>query len=105
MVAQLVKNLTHMHEDAGLIPGALLSGLKILRYCKLGHRLQMRLGSCVAVAVALLGSCCGCGVQDCIAANATATIPIRPLGWKLSYATDVALKRKRKDIFWSLKWA
>ena len=48
-------NLTRNHEVVGLIP-ALLSGLRIWRCRELWSRLQMRLGSCIAVAVAQDGS-------------------------------------------------
>ena len=50
-VAEWVKNLTSIHEDA--VPSlALLSGLRI-RHCReLWYRLQTWLGSWVAVAVA-----------------------------------------------------
>ena len=44
-------NLTSIHEDAGLIL-ALLSGLRIWHGSELWCRLQMHLGSGVAVAVA-----------------------------------------------------
>ena len=50
VVAQQVKNLTRIHEDAGLSP-ALLSGLRIWWFHELGYRSQMQLGSLVAVAV------------------------------------------------------
>ena len=49
-MAQQVKNPTSIHEDAGSIP-AWLSGLRIQCCCELQCRLQMRLGSGVAVAV------------------------------------------------------
>ena len=54
VVAQQIKNLINIHEDA--IPGlqflALLNGLSIWHYCKLWHRLQMQLRSGIAVTVA-----------------------------------------------------
>ena len=51
-MAQQVKNPTSIHEDAGSIPGP-SHGLKIWHCCKLS---QMRLGSRVAVAVAVADS-------------------------------------------------
>ena len=51
-----------------------LSGLKIRGCHKLWCTSQTQLGSCVAAVVA----------------------PIQPLAWEPSYATDVALKRKKK---------
>ena len=50
-MAQQVTNLTSFCEDARSIPG-LFSGLKILHCHELWHRLQMWLGSGIAVAVA-----------------------------------------------------
>jgi len=49
-VAQWVKNPTSIHEDVGLILAS-LSGLRIRRCRELWCRLQMWLGSGVAVAV------------------------------------------------------
>ena len=46
----LVTNLTSIHEDVGSILAS-LSGLRIQRCRELWCWLQMRLGSCVAVAV------------------------------------------------------
>ena len=43
----------------------------------------MWLGSCVAVAVAVM--------------QASSCAPIRPLAWELPYATHVALKEKKKE--------
>ena len=51
---------------------ALLSGLKIRRCHELRCRLQTRLGSCIAVAIALIG----------------------PLAWEPPYALVVALKKQ-----------
>ena len=53
-----------------------LSGLKIRGFHKLWCTSQTQLGSCVAAVVA----------------------PIQPLVWEPSYATGVALKRKKKKI-------
>ena len=51
-----VKNLTSIHDDAGLIPG--LSQRSGIRNChELWCRWQRRLGSLLAVAVAVAGSC------------------------------------------------
>ena len=69
-------NLTRIYKDSGLIPG-LFSGLRIRRCHELWCRLQMWLGSGVAMAVA-------------------AAAPIRPLAWKPPYAAGVALKRQKK---------
>ena len=54
---------------------ASLGGLKIWRYHGLWCRLQIRLGSYVAVAVAIA--------------------PIRPLAWQPPYAVHAALKRQK----------
>ena len=51
IVAQQVNNLTCIHEDAGFIPGLLLSGLRIWRCPELWCTSQTWLGSAVAVAV------------------------------------------------------
>ena len=50
-----VINTVSTHEDLGLIP-ALLGGLRIQHCHELWCRLQMRIGSHIAVAVALAGS-------------------------------------------------
>ena len=55
---------------------ALLSGLRICCRCKLQHRLETRLGSAVAVAVA-------------------AAALLRLLAWGCSRATGAAVKRKK----------
>ena len=54
-MAQRVKNLTSIHEDVRSL--ALLSGLRIWHGHELWFRLQMQLGSPVAVAVVQAGSC------------------------------------------------
>ena len=51
IVAQWVKNVTSVHEDAGSIPG--LSGLRIWHCCSIGSSdLNPSLGTSI---------CCGCG--------------------------------------------
>ena len=77
-------NATSIHEDLGSIPGDSFSGLRIQCCYELWCRLQTRLGSQVAVAVVW------------------AVVLIQPLAWKLPYAADVALKKKKdktKKIF------
>ena len=49
-------NLTSIHDDARSNPG-LSWWVKDLVCCELHCRLQMRLGSCIAVAVVYAGSC------------------------------------------------
>ena len=49
-------DLTSIHEDVRSVPG-LLSGLMIWHCCELWCRLQLRLRSWVAVAVAMASSC------------------------------------------------
>ena len=57
-------------------PLASLSGLRTWHFCELWYRLQTRLRSGVAVAVA--------------------TVPIRPLAWELPYAVGVSIKKKKR---------
>ena len=56
-MAQQVKNLTSIHEDAGLIPGASRSELRIQCYHKLQCRSQMWFRSVIAVVVVQASSC------------------------------------------------
>ena len=71
-----VLNLTSIHEDMSLIPG-LSQQVKdpALLWC----RLQMQLGSRIAVAVAMI--------------RLETIAPIQHLAWELPYATGVALKK------------
>ena len=55
-MAQQFMNSASIHEDVGSVPG-LTQWVRIWQCCKLQCRSQMRLGSRVAVAVALAGSC------------------------------------------------
>ena len=60
---------------------ALLSDLRIRHYCELWCRLQTRLGSQVAVALA----------------KAPATALMRLLAWESPYATGAALKKAKRQ--------
>ena len=79
IVAQRVKNLTSLHEDA-FQSLASLSGLGIwcCRSCGVGHRRGSDL--------ALLWLCC----------RPAAAAAIRPLAWELPHAAGVAVQRKKK---------
>ena len=65
---------------------ALLSGLRIWRCRELWRRSQTRLGSGVAVALALLW----------LWHRPVATAQIRPLAWEPPYTMGVALKEKKE---------
>ena len=88
-MAQWLTNPTRNHEvQVQSLP--LLSGLTIRRCRELWCRLQMRLGSRVAVALALLW----------LWPRPETTAPIRPLAWEPPYAMGAALemaKRQKKS--------
>ena len=82
IVAQRVKDRTFVSMRIRVGSLARLSGLRVQRCCKLWHRLQMRLRSGVALAVA----------------SAAVAALIRPLAQELPYATGVAIKRKKSKL-------
>ena len=71
-MAQQVKNLTGIHEDAGSI----LSGLRIRCCCKLWCRSRMQLRSGIAVAVT----------------------PFLPVAWEPPHAAGGPLKKEKKGV-------
>ena len=85
-MAQWLTSLTRNHEIVRSIP-RLASGLRIQRCRELWCRLQMRLRSCVAVALAKAGG----------------TAPIRPLAWEPPYAACVAPEKTKKYIYNKIK--
>ena len=79
VVAQWLTNPAINHEVAGLIPGLAqwVKDTGVVVSCSVGHRRGSDL--------ALLWLWC----------RPAAVAPIRPLAWKLPYATGAAMKRKK----------
>ena len=71
---------------------ALLSGLSIRHCWELWCRSQMRLRSCIAMAVVWLW------LWLWLWCRPAAAVPIRPRAWEHPYATHSALKKEKKKI-------
>ena len=78
-VAQWVKNLTSIYEDAGSIPGLTqwVKGSSIPVSCGIGHR-------------------CGSDLLLWLWCRPATAALIRPLAWELPYATGVSPKKENK---------
>ena len=79
-MAHLVKNLTSIHKDVGLIPG-LLGGLRseVAVSCSVGYR-------------------CSSDLVLLWLWHKPAVVALIPLAWELRYAVGMALKRKKKKL-------
>ena len=82
-MAQQIKNLTSIHEDAGSVPG-LPPWVKNLACAKLWSRSQMWLGS-------------GSGQWLWLWCRPAAAALIGPLAWELPYASGVTLKKRERE--------